>query len=175
MTIRPQLKVHIPSISTAHGGGGGSSMTAPAKTDLAPFPSAGRGRSHSASRGSQPAGGQSVMRHRHTQSVSSIHAPIPSPVYNARSQPIGLLSRSSSLSDSLSSSSRQPDPIRTAGASSTGAKAVLLRRSESLPTFPPREANESSLDKQRQNVSREELASLPVCTALPQSRVCSLA
>ena len=57
-------------------------MTAPAKTDLAPFPSAGRSRSPSASGGPQPEGGLSVMCNRHTQSVSSIHAPIPPPVYN---------------------------------------------------------------------------------------------
>lgn len=106
------------------------------------------------------------MRHRHTQSVSSIHAPIPPPVYNARSQPIGLLSRSSSLNDGLSPAYRPPDPIRAAATSSTGGKAVPLRRSESLPTFPPREANDSSLHKQRQNVSQEELASLPVCVAV---------
>lgn len=141
-------------------------MTAPAKTDLAPFPSAGRSRSQSASGGPQPEGRQSTMRHRHTQSVSSIHAPIPSPVYNARSQPIGLLSRSSSLNEGMSPASRQPDPIRVVATSSADAKAVSLRRSESLPTFPPREAKESSLDKQRQNVSQEELASLPVCVAV---------
>jgi hypothetical protein len=106
------------------------------------------------------------MRHRHRQSVSSIHAPIPSPVYNARSQPIGLLSRSSSLNDGLSSASRQPEPMHIAGTSSAGGKAVSLRRSESLPAFPPREANESSLHKRQPNVSPEELASLPVCIAV---------
>ncbi|GAA5873640.1 hypothetical protein JCM3774_005002 [Rhodotorula dairenensis] len=138
--------------------------TAPATTDLAPFPSASRNRSLSATgrRQSGGDGGQFAGRLRHTQSVSSVHAPIPPPVYPVRSQPIGLLSRSSSLNNGTSTS---PRPLRAesfAGTCTSPVKRQALHRSESLPAFPPEHYSESSsTDRRRQGVSQDEFATLP--------------
>lgn len=99
-----------------------------------------------------------TSRHRHTQSTSSTHAPIPSPVYLARSQPIGLLSRSSSRR-SLSEEQEKTAPI---------PRRAPLHRSESLLTFPPEQPRVPMERSRKESVSMDELAALPVCR--PRSR-----
>lgn len=140
-----------------------AARTAPASTDLAPFPSADRARSLSASGQRQPDAHRSTVRHGHTQSVSSTHAPIPPPVYRVRSQPIGLLSRSSSLTDGTKTTSHPPRADGLGRADSSPLQGKALHRSESLPAFPPPEEPSESpgVGKRRQRVSQDELASLP--------------
>ncbi|BGP34407.1 hypothetical protein JCM10296v2_006227 [Rhodotorula toruloides] len=132
-----------------------------------------------------------MPRHRHTKSSSSIHAPIPPPVYPVRSQPIGL-SRSSSLTGSISdrligAESAPMSPTISGGLmrrtlsiedfnsvddaeenesveSAHSARPHMMHRSESLPCFPPEEKEEDTekADKQgRKAVSEDDLSSLP--------------
>ncbi|GAA5984940.1 hypothetical protein JCM10908_002461 [Rhodotorula pacifica] len=108
-----------------------------------------------------PPSGSEVISGVSNASVSSIHAPIPSPVYTVRSQPIGLLSRSSSFSTGLKASTRQEDTGVHDEPRASPVNRMPLHRSESLPTFPPEKSSESTADRRRQSVTQEELSSLP--------------
>jgi hypothetical protein len=104
------------------------------------------------------------------------HPPVPPPQYTVRSQPIGL-SRSNSLSDiaptisggltrrlsvsSLSSEDEQEEEATTASSLKPVNRPLLKHRSESLPSFPPRQLVSNTQDT-RQTADEEELAKLPV-------------
>ncbi|KAK4335929.1 hypothetical protein RTBOTA2_004713 [Rhodotorula toruloides] len=165
-SITPRRQAPPPPTTTAY----------PAALSTPPgSPSLRRTRTTSSSSSSSTAAAPrtAMPRHRHTKSSSSIHAPIPPPVYPVRSQPIGL-SRSSSLTGSLSDrlsgadiedfesvdNPEENEPVEV----SALPRPPLMHRSESLPCFPPvdKEDEAEKADKQgRKAISEDELASLP--------------
>lgn len=127
------------------------------------LPKHGRHRSVSAERSVDPSSAIAPSRHRHTQSVSSVHAGIPPPVYTARSQPIGL-SRSTSLSSGGHALDPSASSVDESGTLKPKPRRASLHRSESLPAFPPDKSREQADVRRRESVSLDELAILPVCS-----------